>query len=51
VLWGGTSGIHEWVFSQAPGCVHVTTIESFAGEPVEADAARAEEEAFIGERR
>ena len=43
VLWGGTSGgitgIHEWVFSQAPGCVHVTTTESFAGEPVEADAA------------
>ena len=43
MLWGGTSGgitgIHEWVFSQAAGCVHVTTTESFAGEPVEADAA------------
>ena len=42
VLWGGTSGgitgIHEWLFSETPGGVHVTTSESFAGEPVEADA-------------
>jgi len=42
VLWGGTSGgitgIHEWLFSEMPGGVRVTTIESFAGEPVEADA-------------
>ena len=41
VLWGGTAGgitgIHEWVFSQTPASVHVTTDESFAGEPVEAD--------------
>lgn len=41
VLWGGTAGgitgIHEWVFSEAPSGVHVTTQESFAGEPVEAD--------------
>ena len=43
VLWGGTSGgitgVHEWVFSETPGGVHVTTTESFAGEPVESDAA------------
>jgi uncharacterized membrane protein len=42
VLWGGTSGgitgIHEWLFSKTPSGVHVTTTESFAGEPVEADA-------------
>ena len=42
VLWGGTSGgitgVHEWVFSQTPAGVHVTTEESFAGEPVQADA-------------
>jgi hypothetical protein len=41
VLWGGTAGgitgIHEWVFSETPTGVHVTTDESFAGEPVEAD--------------
>jgi uncharacterized membrane protein len=41
VLWGGTAGgitgVHEWVFSQTPTGVHVTTAESFAGEPVEAD--------------
>jgi uncharacterized protein YndB with AHSA1/START domain len=41
VLWGGTSGgitgIHEWVFEETPGGVHVTTSESFAGEPVEAE--------------
>ncbi len=42
VLWGGTSGgitgVHEWLFSETPSGVHVTTTESFAGEPVEADA-------------
>lgn len=42
MLWGGTSGgitgVHEWVFSVTPTGVHVTTNESFAGEPVEADA-------------
>jgi hypothetical protein len=42
VLWGGTSGgitgIHEWLFSEVSGGVHVTTTESFAGKPVEADA-------------
>jgi len=41
VLWGGTAGgitgVHEWVFSETPAGVHVTTDESFAGEPVEAD--------------
>jgi hypothetical protein len=41
VLWGGTSGgitgVHEWVFSETPTGVHVTTEESFAGGPVEAD--------------
>ena len=43
VLWGGTSGgitgVHEWLFSETPEGVHVTTTESFAGGPVEADAA------------
>ena len=42
VLWGGTSGgitgVHEWLFSKTPAAVHVITTESFAGEPVEADA-------------
>lgn len=41
LLWGGTSGgitgVHEWLFSETPDGVHVTTNESFAGEPVEAD--------------
>jgi uncharacterized membrane protein len=41
VLWGGTSGgitgIHEWLFAEITGGVHVETTESFAGEPVEAD--------------
>jgi uncharacterized membrane protein len=41
VLWGGTSGgitgVHEWVFSETPTGVHVTTDESFAGGPVETD--------------
>jgi hypothetical protein len=40
-LWGGTSGgitgVHEWDFTATPTGVHVTTDESFAGEPVEAD--------------
>ncbi|HYX76972.1 MAG TPA: SRPBCC family protein [Gaiellaceae bacterium] len=43
VLWGGTSGgitgVHEWRFSETPGGVRVTTTESFAGNPVEADVA------------
>jgi hypothetical protein len=42
VLWGGTgagiTGIHEWLFAETPDGVHVTTNESFAGQPVEADA-------------
>ena len=42
VLWGGTSGgitgVHELLFTETPSGVHVTTTESFAGEPVEADA-------------
>ena len=42
VLWGGTSGgitgIHEWLFAETPNGVRVTTSESFAGEPVAADA-------------
>jgi uncharacterized membrane protein len=41
VLWGGTAGgitgIHEWVFTGTPAGTHVTTRESFAGEPVRAD--------------
>ena len=43
VLWGGTAGgitgVHEWIFRETPGGAHVETNESFAGEPVEADAA------------
>jgi Polyketide cyclase / dehydrase and lipid transport len=43
VLWGGTSsgitGIHEWRFSETGNGVHVETTESFAGDPVESDAA------------
>ena len=43
ILWGGTgagiTGIHEWLFSETPDGVLVTTSESFAGTPVEADAA------------
>jgi Polyketide cyclase / dehydrase and lipid transport len=42
VLWGGTgaeiTGIHEWRFAETPNGVRVTTDESFAGQPVEADA-------------
>jgi hypothetical protein len=41
VLWGGTSGgltgVHECLFMETPSGVHVTTTESVAGEPVEAD--------------
>jgi hypothetical protein len=44
VLWGGPAGgitgIHEWLFAQTPAGVHVTTQESFAGQPVEAGIAR-----------
>ena len=43
ILWGGTAngitGIHEWTFADSPSGVHVTTTESFAGEPVAADVA------------
>jgi uncharacterized protein YndB with AHSA1/START domain len=42
VLWGGTAngitGVHEWTFTETPSGTHVTTSESFAGEPVEADS-------------
>ena len=42
ILWGGTgdgiTGIHEWLFSETPDGVRVTTNESFAGQPVEANA-------------
>ena len=41
VLWGGTAGgmtgVHEWAFDETPDGVRVTTTESFASEPVEAD--------------
>ena len=41
ILWGGDAngitGIHEWTFTDSPTGVHVTTTESFAGAPVEAD--------------
>jgi hypothetical protein len=40
-LWGGAAqgimGTHEWRFAQTPAGVHVTTTESFAGDPVDAD--------------
>ena len=43
-LWGGPAagitGVHEWVFSETPAGVHVTTQESWAGQPVEADITR-----------
>ena len=43
ILWGGTAGgitgVHEWLFTPTQDGVHVVTNESFAGEPVEADAA------------
>ena len=43
VLWGGTAsgitGVHEWAFEETSSGTHVTTNESFAGEPVEADPA------------
>ena len=41
VLWGGTAGgitgIHEWIFEETEGGVHVVTNESFSGAPVNAD--------------
>jgi hypothetical protein len=44
ILWGGTgagiTGIHEWLFEATPDGVHVTTNESFAGEPVDAEATK-----------
>lgn len=43
ILWGGTAngitGIHEWMFHDAPNGVHVTTTESFGGPPIAADTA------------
>jgi hypothetical protein len=43
VLWGGPAGgitgIHEWVFEETAGGLTITTTESFAGGPVEADVA------------
>ena len=43
ILWGGEgngiAGIHEWTFTDMPNGVRVTTTESFAGDPVEADTA------------
>ena len=35
----GITGTHEWRFEQTPDGVHVTTTESFAGDPVDADKA------------
>jgi len=46
ILWGGyvngTSGIHEWTFTDTPSGVRVTTAESqsFAGDPVAADVTK-----------
>ena len=43
ILWGGAAqgimGTHEWLFEPTGEGVHVTTNESFAGDPVEADTA------------
>ena len=43
VLWGGTANditaIHEWRFDETSSGTHVTTNESFAGVPVNADEA------------
>jgi uncharacterized membrane protein len=43
VLWGGTAGgitgVHEWLFNETPTGAHVTTNESFSGDPVSADTA------------
>ena len=42
-LWGGPGqgimGIHEWLYTPTPTGVHVTTHESFSGEPIAADIA------------
>ncbi len=42
-LWGGVAqgitGTHEWLFEPTGEGVRVTTNESFAGDPVEADTA------------
>jgi len=42
-LWGGVAGgiagVHEWLFTATAGGVRVQTNESFAGDPVQADAA------------
>jgi hypothetical protein len=42
-LWGGEAqgitGTHEWRFEPTVEGVHVTTTESFAGGPVDADTA------------
>ena len=42
ILWGGTAdgitGVHEWIFQETPTGTWVETNESFAGEPVKADA-------------
>ena len=47
ILWGGDAdgitGIHEWTFADTPSGVHVTTSESFAGDPVEADTTSMQE--------
>ena len=42
-LWGGAAqgimGTHAWLFERTGEGVHVTTDESFAGDPVDADTA------------
>lgn len=46
ILWGGTTsgivGIHSWAFADTADGVLVRTEESWSGEPVEAELARAE---------
>ena len=40
-LWGGPAhgiiGIHEWTFATVEGGTRVETVESWSGEPIEAD--------------
>ena len=46
-LWGGPAhgivGIHEWTFAPEGGGTRVSTVESWSGEPIEADAAAIQE--------
>lgn len=49
ILWGGPAagimGIHRWTFDAVDAGTHVTTEESWAGVPIEAEPSRSEEDA------